>query len=459
MDIISILIGVALGAAVVFVVLNSRLVKARVERDAEVRAREGAEAAVEAARREGAEAVEQVRREGVEAVAVAKREGAEALAEARREGAEAVALAKKEAAEALEAQKKEAAEERDRQAKFVKDQVTAATEELLKLRAEDLQKTNSVQMETILKPLNENLEKMGEALTKTREVSAANKTSIEEQIKNMLEQTQKVGKSADDLTNALQKKNKIAGNWGEGLLTTLLESQGMEEGIHYTAQGALRDENGNILLHDESGKRMIPDVVLHLSEDRDVVIDSKVSLKDYVDWCNATSDEARAEALRALKESIKAHVKGLAAKDYSEYIVKPKVSADFVIMFVPLDGAVQLIMSEAPEIWSEAFGKRVYIASTQSLIAALKIIELTWRHIRQERNTEKILAEATKLVERVGQFYEEFEDFGDALDKAQGKYRKVMDKVKDGRQSILGAGRNLEDLGVRAKKALPRIEE
>lgn len=437
MDIISILIGVALGAAVVFVVLNSRLVKARVERDAQVRAREGAEAAVEAARREGAEAVEQVRREAAEAVAVAKREGTEA-----------VALAKK-----------EAAEERDRQAKFVKDQVTAATEELLKLRAEDLQKTNSAQMETILKPLNENLAKMEKAIVDSRVASSENKTSIEEQIKNMLEQTQKVGKSADDLTNALQKKNKIAGNWGEGILTGLLESQGMEEGIHFTAQGALRDENGNILLHDESGKRMIPDVVLHLSEDRDVVIDSKVSLKDYVDWCNATSDEARAEALRALKESIKSHVKGLAAKDYSEYIVKPKVSADFVIMFVPLDGAVQLIMSEAPEIWSEAFGKRVYIASTQSLIAALKIIELTWRHIRQERNTEKILAEATKLVERVGQFYDEFEDFGEALEKAQGKYRKVMDKVKDGRQSILGAGRNLEDLGVRAKKALPRIEE
>lgn len=437
MDIISILIGVALGAAVVFVVLNSRLVKARVERDAQARARESAEAAAEAARREGAEAVEQVRREAVEAVAVAKREGTEA-----------VALAKK-----------EAAEERDRQAKFVKDQVTAATEELLKLRAEDLQKTNSAQMETILKPLNENLAKMEKAIVDSRVASSENKTSIEEQIKNMLEQTQKVGKSADDLTNALQKKNKIAGNWGEGILTGLLESQGMEEGIHFTAQGALRDENGNILLHDESGKRMIPDVVLHLSEDRDVVIDSKVSLKDYVDWCNATSDEARAEALRALKESIKSHVKGLAAKDYSEYIVKPKVSADFVIMFVPLDGAVQLIMSEAPEIWSEAFGKRVYIASTQSLIAALKIIELTWRHIRQERNTEKILAEATKLVERVGQFYEEFEDFGEALEKAQGKYRKVMDKVKDGRQSILGAGRNLEDLGVRAKKALPRIEE
>lgn len=459
MDIISILIGVALGAAVVFVVLNSRLVKARVERDAEVRAREGAEAAVEAARREGAEAVEQVRREGAEAVAVAKREGAEALAEARREGAEAVALAKKEAAEALEAQKKEAAEERDRQAKFVKDQVTAATEELLKNRSEDLQKTNSAQMEAILKPLNENLEKMEKAIVDSRVASSENKTSIEEQIKNMLEQTQKVGKSADDLTSALQTKNKIAGNWGEGLLTTLLESQGMEEGIHYTAQGALRDENGKVIVNEENGRKMIPDVVLHLSEDRDVVIDSKVSLKDYVEWCKATTNEARDEALRALKESIRSHVKGLASKDYSDYIVKPKESAGFVIMFVPLGSAVELIMKEAADIWNEAFQKKVYIASPQSLIAALKIIDLTWRRIRQDRNTEKILAEAAKLVERVGQFYDEFEEFGEALDKAQGKYRKVMDKVKDGRQSILGAGRNLEDLGVRAKKALPRIEE
>lgn len=406
------------------------------------------------------------KRAALEALLYAERKR---MAEVKAEAANSIARQKAEARETLETTKKEADNRRtkeiadlkqsyEQQMRLFKEEMKTATDALLKERSSALQSANTEQMEVLFKPLKDNIERMEKSIVDNREAQARNTESIEKTMEQMMQRTTDLGMQADKLSNALQRKNKTAGNWGELILTELLESQGLQQGIHFDAQQSMKDELGHSLRNEDSGARMIPDVVLHLADYRDVIIDSKMSLTAFTDYQNAeTEDERKAAAARHL-ESVRAHIKELSAKKYNEYVKKPRICSDFVIMFVPLEGALQLALNEAPELWREAFDKHVFIVGGQTLIAALRIIDLTWVNVQQDRNTQKIMEEARKLVDRVAQFYAQFELVGKKLTEAQEVYRSVQDKVKDGRQSIIGAGRTLEDLGVRGKKALPQIE-
>lgn len=406
------------------------------------------------------------KRAALEALLYAERKR---MAEVKAEAANIIARQKAEAREALETTKKEADNRRtkeiadlkqsyEQQMRLFKEEMKTATDALLKERSSALQSANTEQMEVLFKPLKDNIERMEKSIVDNREAQARNTESIEKTMEQMMQRTTDLGMQADKLSNALQRKNKTAGNWGELILTELLESQGLQQGIHFDAQQSMKDELGHSLRNEDSGARMIPDVVLHLADYRDVIIDSKMSLTAFTDYQNAeTEDERKAAATRHL-ESVRAHIKELSAKKYNEYVKKPRICSDFVIMFVPLEGALQLALNEAPELWREAFDKHVFIVGGQTLIAALRIIDLTWVNVQQDRNTQKIMEEARKLVDRVAQFYAQFELVGKKLTEAQEVYRSVQDKVKDGRQSIIGAGHTLEDLGVRGKKVLPQIE-
>lgn len=343
----------------------------------------------------------------------------------------------------------------EQQLKLLKEQVVATTQDLLKQRGNDLLTANTKQMETLFGPLKEDIAKMERSMNEHREAGARNAASFETTMKQMMERTESIGEQADRLSNALQRKNKTMGNWGELILTELLESQGLQEGVHYTAQQSLKDEAGKTLLNEDTGRKMIPDVVLHLADNRDVVIDAKVSLTAFVDYQNAETEEERIHARTRHLESVRNHIKELATKQYANYIVSPRVSSDFVIMFVPNEGALQLALASEPHLWREAFDKKVFLVGGQTLIAALRIIDLTWVNVQQERNTRLIMEEARKLIDRVSQFVDLFDKLGRRIAEAHEAYDKVVDKVKSGRQSILGAGRNLEDLGVRGKKSLP----
>lgn len=338
------------------------------------------------------------------------------------------------------------------QIKLVREQLSTTTEKMLRDRMSELQSANTEQMDTIFRPIKENIRRMEQSITDNRESAARNHASFEKTMELMMQQTSTLSQQADRLSNALQRKNKTVGNWGELILSELLESQGLEEGVHYDVQHTLRDHDGKALVNTDTGARMIPDVVLHLADKRDLIIDSKMSMTAFVDYQNAETDGERADAGRRLVESVNAHIKELKVKKYHEYIRQPRVSCDFVIMFVPIESALQLAISLQPDIWQKAFEKKVLLVGSQTLIAALHIIDLTWVNVKQEQNTMQVMDEARKLVERVEQFYQRFQNVGKKLTEASEAYKEVMDKVKDGRQSILGAGLNLERLGVRGKR-------
>ena len=200
-----------------------------------------------------------------------------------------------------------------------------------------------------------------------------------------MEQTMSIGKQADNLATALRSNNKTVGNWGEVVLLNLLEGMGLGEGEDFVKQEAIKDVDGKAVLSDDGGRRLIPDIVLFLPENKAVVIDSKVSLNGYLDYCNSMDDAGRAAALASHRQSVEKHVRELSDKNYSQYIRQTgRDSLDYVVMFVPNEGAFQLYYQNFREDWHRAFDKRVIIAGESNLFAMLKIIENTWVRVNQQ---------------------------------------------------------------------------
>ena len=243
----------------------------------------------------------------------------------------------------------------EEQLRLVREQLQNATQELLKQRVQELSVQNTTQMNAIIRPLKETISDMKTAMDQSRDTHNKNTASLEKAIEEVMKRTVEIGAEADKLAHALRNENKTQGNWGEMILDELLESQGLKEGVHYEKQVTLRDRSGKAILNEETGRRMIPDTILHYPDGKDAVIDSKVSLTAFVDYQNAETDEERAEALQRHVRSVRQHVAELARKDYSAYIKSPRQALNYVIMFVPNEGALQLALSEAPDLWRDAF--------------------------------------------------------------------------------------------------------
>ena len=305
------------------------------------------------------------------------------------------------------------------------------------------------------------MREMRTAMDNSRDTHNKNTASLEKAIEEVMRRTREIGAEADKLANALRNENKVQGNWGELILDELLQSQGLKEGVHYEKQAVLRDSRGNAVLNEETGRRMIPDTILHYPDGKDAIIDSKVSLTAFVDYQNAETDEARAEALQRHVKSVRNHVGELARKDYSAYVKPPRQALNYVIMFVPNEGALQLALAEATDLWRDAFAKGVFITGEQNLTAALRIIQIAWTQERQARNQEAIFDTARMLLDRVADFIGHFEAVGQKLADASAAYRKAADKLKDGRLSVVGAAGKLIKLGAKtsAKKAIPEADE
>ena len=356
--------------------------------------------------------------------------------------------------ELMKQQSKSLTESFERQMTMLRDQFENITNKATQSNSRELFNLNNRQMDAIMNPLKENIKRMEETMAQNNEKTVRMHASLEQNIQQMVAKALALGEQADRLSNALLHNNKTTGNWGELVLNELLESQGLEKGVHFDVQSTIKDEKGNTVRNEDTGQRMVPDVVLHLADKRDVIIDSKVSLKSFVDYRSASDDSERNDAVIRLVASLRAHVRELSNKNYQDYIKKPRVSAGFVVMFVPVESALQLALAESPDLWRDAFDKKVFIVGAQTLMAALRIIDLTWVNVKQERNTLAILDEARKLVDRVQQFYTRYQDLGKKLADAKEAYDKVTDKVSEGKQSILASGRALEELGIRGKKQI-----
>ena len=325
--------------------------------------------------------------------------------------------------------------------------------QILKEKSLDLSATNSEQIRNILDPLGKKMEEFRRAVEDSNEKSLKNSASIEQQIRSMMEQTMSIGKQADNLATALRSNNKTVGNWGEVVLLNLLEGMGLGEGEDFVKQEAIKDVDGKAVLSDDGGRRLIPDVVLFLPENKAVVIDSKVSLNGYLDYCNSMDDAGRTAALASHRQSVEKHVRELSDKNYSQYIRQTgRDSLDYVVMFVPNEGAFQLYYQNFREDWHRAFDKRIIITGESNLFAMLKIIENTWVRVNQQKNTEEVMRLASELLDRVGKFANTFDDVGAVLGKATAKFEEAR-RVLSGRVSVVSTARKLEKKGVQIKGA------
>ena len=336
----------------------------------------------------------------------------------------------------------------DETLKTMRMQVQTATDNLLKQRQKEFTEQSSTNLGQIVNPLRETIDQMKKAMEDNTLKQTSMSSEMRTHIEHMIRQSLAAQKSTEELTRVFKHGSKVQGDWGETVLDELLEAQGLTRGIHYDTQAVIRNAQGEAVKSD-GGNTLRPDVILHLDQRREVIIDSKVSLTAFMDYVNAENEEERKQYLKAHIASLQNHVKELSAKDYSSYIQPPKVKMDYVIMFVPHTGALWTALNEQPDLWRKAMDKNVFIADEQTLFAALRIINLTWTQIAQAQNHEKVFALANEMLNRVSQFMKKYEAIGKALDNASKAYNEGEKKLLDKGQSIIKTCDKLQKLGAK----------
>ena len=337
----------------------------------------------------------------------------------------------------------------EQQSKLIDEKITTASEKILKERSEQLSSTNREQLAAILNPLNQNLALMKEAVEKSDREQAKSLTQLDTAIRENLKTAREVGERADKLASALTGENKTLGNFGELKLRQLLENAGLEEGVQFEEQVTITDETGKVTLNEDSGKRMIPDVILHFPDDRDVIIDSKLSLVAFQRYFEAETDEEKIKALDDHLKAVRSHFKGLAHKNYSNYIEKGHHKLDFVVMYFSNESALQLALANDPGLWKEAYDQGVVISGSQNLYMMLRILEMSWRQVKQVENQENIMKAANDIVSRVQLFYERFLKVEEQLRKTNESFDKLKTTTSANGQSIVIAARKLLKYGAK----------
>lgn len=443
------------------------------------------------AKREASERLETTKAEAQQQLEATKKEASDLLAKTKAEAQQQLEAVKKEASEQLEATKKEAgdllaktkaeAEAQQQKALAEKDaawndimkgqeqrfnetmarmseQMKNATADMLKDRQKEFADSSNQQLGQIVNPLRETIDKMKQTMADTTLKQTEMSSVLKDNIERSMQQAMAAKKSAEELANALKHGSKVQGDWGEAVLDELLTSQGLVRGIHYDTQAVIRDAQGNTV-HTDDGATLRPDVILHLDQRREVIIDSKVSLTAFLDYANADNEADRQRFLKTHIDSLQKHVKELSTKDYSAYVQPPKVRMDYVIMFVPHTGALWTALNAQPDLWRKAMEQNVFIADEQTLFAALRIISLTWTQIRQAENHEQVYRLANEMLDRVGQFMKKYTAIGKALKTATTAYDDAERKLQPSGQSILQTCAKLQKLGAKQsdKNPLPQL--
>lgn len=343
----------------------------------------------------------------------------------------------------------------------IRSQMTAETEKLLKQREEAISKKAEETFQTISGSLGKDLKAMQEAFVAQRksqtEGTAQMKEAMEQAVKNLQHQTSSIGAKADNLASALKGQNKTAGGWGEVILYNMLVNEGMVEGRDFDREETLRDALGQAVHNEDSSKRMRPDYILHYPDKTEVIIDAKVSLDAYSDWFAAEDPAAKEEAAQRNLQAIRTQIKDLSGKRYPHYIREGYKSLDYVVMFVPNYGSLQLAKSLAPNLFNEAYAQGVLIATEETLMPFLRMIRIAWTNYDQARNQERIIKAAQNMIDRVYDFSKAHATMGEKLRDAMKQYDAVSAKIDESGQSILTSARQLIKLGVpkNPKKPLP----
>lgn len=357
---------------------------------------------------------------------------------------------------ANEEARKQADEKLAEQIKFLQSELTNTTQKLLDVRGEKLEQTNRMQMSSIIDPLKETISKLEKEMKDTQTQHGNTTIRLEQSIKNLVEKTESIGTRADRLVETLLYQPKSQGDWGELVVKEMLESQGLKEGIHYVYQPTLRDEKGQTLRNEETNKIMRPDFILHLDDKEDVIIDSKMTITSYDNYVHAKTDEERELYAKEILTSIHNHINELRRANYAAYIENGRRSADFVFMFIPNEGAMQVALAHEKNLWRDTFLKdRIFIVSEMNLYAALRIVNVTWRQIEQNKSYAKVFQTVGLLLDRLNGFIEKFGKVEKTLQQATKAYEEANHQLMIGSRSVLDTGYRLRDMGVKTKKALP----
>ncbi len=392
-----------------------------------------------------------------------KAESEKRVAELKAEHERSIAELKAEHARNIEALKAEHERTLGAQIEAIRTQMQAENARIQKEREESLKKEASETFRTIAGSLGEDIKKMAESFDahkkETAESASSIKTKFEETARSLILQTDAVSKGAEQLASALRGQNKMQGCWGETILENIFVQEGLEEGRDFDREVTLRDASGNIVHNVDSGSRMRPDFILHYPDETDVIVDSKVSLSALSDYYAAQSDEARDEAARRNLKSVLDHIKELTTKEYQRHAKSGRKTLDYVVMFIPNYGALQLAKSLQPNIFAEAFKQNVLLTTEETIMPFLRIIRTAWTNQEQINNLNAIVGQAQLMVERVADFCSANETVGKKLREALETHEKASKKLEAGGQSILHSAHEVIGLGVPTRKALPPEKE
>ncbi|TOJ66947.1 DNA recombination protein RmuC [Vibrio parahaemolyticus] len=305
----------------------------------------------------------------------------------------------------------------------------------------DLQNRQS--LEGLLSPLKEQLEGFKKQVNDSFSQEAKERHTLVHELKNLQRLNEQMTREAVNLTQALKGDNKQQGNWGEVVLARVLAESGLREGHEYETQ---------VNLQSEAGKRYQPDVIVHLPQNKQVVVDSKMALVAYERYFNAETDAERDRALNAHLTALRAHIKGLSMKDYHK--LKGIQSLDYVLMFIPVEPAFQVAIQAEPSLVKDAMEQNIILVSPTTLLVALRTIDNLWRNERQNENAKLIAQRATKLYDKLRLFIDDMEGLGGALDRANQTYQGAMNKLATGRGNVIRQAESFRQLGVEIKRPI-----
>lgn len=378
----------------------------------------------------------------------AQRESEKAEEYARRESEKAEEYVRREQAAKAEQEK-----QLTLQLNLLSAQFEATSQRLLKERSEELGKANVENVNKLVAPLQHEMENVRRLMGETRSANEKSTASLEGALQAMLKQTSQISQDATNLAEALKNRGKVHGDWGEQVLEDILVGSGLREGVEYSCQESFKGEKGNELR---------PDVVVHCADGKQIIIDSKVSLTAYTDALGAESEEEQQAAIRRNYESVKKHVRELSDKQYPKYVEQ---SLNYVLMFIPNEGAYVMAMNHDRSLVQDAFRLGVIIVNPTNLMLTLHLVLQTWQQTRQEDNCKRILDAANGMYDKVVGLVDTCTTLGSQLDTAHKTYERAMNQLSEGTGNVLRRVEGLRELGVtstkrvKARKVAAAIEE
>lgn len=350
-------------------------------------------------------------------------------------------------------------EQVESQMKLIREQMQTTSEEILKRRQDELGERNKEQVSKIIDPLTQSLKSMREAFDKSKEQQNEALTRLDATIKVNMEKSAALGETADRLTRALTGEVKVQGNFGELKLKQLLEDLELKEGEQFDTQETLRDKAGKQTKGDD-GRGLIPDFILHFPNNRHVVVDSKMSLTDYERYMNAEDGTPeKSEYLKAHVASVRAQVKRLARKEYTKYLPEGYNRLNFAIMYVPIEGALNLALLNDTTLWREAYDEGVMILGPQTMYMNLRVLEMMWTQVRQLKNQQAMIDAANIVVERVQDFGMRFIDVETSMNSTVEKMAKLKVSTAESGRSIITAAKSLLKAGAKENKKKKSLDE